>query len=157
MSNRAMQLMLALGAALFATQFAAAEGPKYTDPKQVDADFAFQGEYSGLVGGEGDKQNFGLQVIALGKGRFQAVGYFGGLPGDGWNEEKPLRAEGEVKSGRVIFLAENGSGKVVDGEIIVTDSDGNEAGKLKKSSAKARRWARSRRPGPWCCSTARPA
>ena len=105
MSNRATQLMLALGAAVFASQFATAAGPKYADPKQVDADFALQGEYTGLVGGEGDQQKFGIQVIALGKGRFEGVGYFGGLPGDGWNGEKPLRAQGEFKSGRVVFLA----------------------------------------------------
>jgi len=132
MSNRATQRILALGVAVLAAQFAAAEGPKYADPKHVDADFALQGEYTGLVGGEGDKQKLGVQVIALGKGRFEGVGYFGGLPGDGWNGEKPLRAQGEFKSGRVIFLAEKGSAKLVDGEMIVTDPDGNEAGKLKK-------------------------
>lgn len=132
MNNRATRGILALGVVALAAQFAAAEGPKYADPKQVDADFSLQGEYIGLVGGEGDKQKLGVQVIALGKGRFEAVGYFGGLPGDGWNGEKALRAQGELKSGRVIFLAENGSAKLVGEEIIATDPDGKEVGKLKK-------------------------
>jgi len=134
MSNRSTQRILALVAALLAAPFAAADGPKYADPKQVDDDFALQGEYTGLVGGEGDQQKLGVQVIALGKGRFEAAGYFGGLPGDGWNREKPLRAQGELKSGRVVFLTDEGSAKLANGEIITTAPDGNEVGKLNKIS-----------------------
>jgi hypothetical protein len=111
---------------------ATAEGPKYSDPQQVDADFTFQGEYSGMVGGEGDQQKLGVQVIARGKGRFEAVGYFGGLPGDGWNREQPLRAQGEVKDGEVRFQTDRGSAKLSQSQIIACDPDGNEVGKLKK-------------------------
>ena len=133
MTNRypALLLLLAMLTA-FGASFAAAAGPKYADPQQVDADFALQGEYSGMVGGEGDKQKLGVQVIALGKGRFEAVGYFGGLPGDGWNGEKPLRAQGEVKDGEVRFQGERGLAKLSKGEIIACDPDGNEVGRLKK-------------------------
>ena len=133
MTNRypALLLLLAVSVA-FGACFAAAEGPKYADPQQVDADFALQGEYSGMVGAGGDQQKLGVQVIALGKGRFEAVGYFGGLPGDGWNGEKPLRAQGEVKDGEVKFQGERGWAKLSQGEIIAGDPDGNEAGRLKK-------------------------
>ena len=124
-------LLFTIFAAL-AGRFAAAEGPKYADPQQVDADFALQGEYSGMVGGEGDRQTLGVQVIALGKGRFEAVGYFGGLPGDGWNGEKPLRAQGDVKDEEVRFQSERGLAKLSKGEIIACDPDGNEVGRLKK-------------------------
>ena len=95
-NNRATQLLLGMALAACASRFAAAEGPKYADPKSVDGDFALQGEYTGFVGEESDNLKFGVQVIALGKTRFEAVGYFGGLPGDGWNREKPLRAQGEL-------------------------------------------------------------
>ena len=78
------------------------------------------------------QQKLGVQVIALGKGRFEAVGYFGGLPGDGWNGEKPLRAQGEVKDGEVRFQSERGLAKLSKEGIIACDPDGNEVGRLKK-------------------------
>lgn len=110
----------------------AAEDPKYPDPLQVDADFALQGEYSGAVGGPDDRQRLGVQVIALGKGRFEAVGYFGGLPGDGWNREKPLRAQGVLADGLVQFRADQGTAALGKEGIVVRDADGNEVGKLEK-------------------------
>lgn len=112
--------------------FAAAASPKFVDPQQVDADFAYQGEYTGLIPGTGDKQQLGVQVIALGKGRFEAVGYFGGLPGDGWNREKPLRAQGEIKDGLVEFRTDDGVARLRNGEIAVCEPDGNQVGTLKK-------------------------
>lgn len=54
-------------------------GDVYVTPEAaaVDPDFALQGEYRG--------QAVGVQIVALGKGAFQAVVYRGGLPGAGWN------------------------------------------------------------------------
>jgi hypothetical protein len=109
-----------------------AKGPVYTDSASVDADFAYQGEYSGRVGSGDDQQTLGLQVIALGQGKFQAVAYFGGLPGDGWNKEPPLRAEGELKDGAVRFTCEQGSGVIKDGVVTAYEPDGTQTGTLKK-------------------------
>jgi hypothetical protein len=133
MTNQRRTLWLLLANfAVFGARFAAAEGPKYADPQKVDADFSLQGEYSGLVGSEGDKQKLGVQVIALGKAHFDATGYFGGLPGDGWNGEKPLRAQGELKDGEVRFQGERGLAKLSKEGITACDPDGNEVGRLKK-------------------------
>jgi len=109
-----------------------AAGPKYTDPAQVDADFAYQGEYSGKVGD--DDLRLGVQVTAEGKGRFQAVAYVGGLPGDGWNKETPVRAAGELKDGQIPFGAEQGRAVLKDGVLTVFDADGNRIGQLAKVS-----------------------
>ena len=58
----------------------------YTDPERVDADFRFQGEYSGeVVGPDGVKTRLGAQVRALGDGHFRTMFFAGGLPGDGWD------------------------------------------------------------------------
>jgi len=122
-----------LALVLAGTTYAAAEGP-YADPQLVDPDFALQGEYAGMVGGEGDKQKLGVQVIALGKGRFEAVAYFGGLPGDGWNGQQPLRAQGELKDDQVQFRGEQGAATLDKKGVVARDPDGNEVGKLEKVS-----------------------
>ena len=69
----------------------------FTDPDRADADFAVQGEYVGHLKGVAgtDDQPLGVQVIALGKGRFRAVLMPGGLPGEGWN---PKRASSSAES-----------------------------------------------------------
>jgi hypothetical protein len=76
-----------------------AKGPSYTDPKQTDADFAFQGEYMGALGNNKSGKKIGVQVIALGEGKFRAVSFVGGLPGEGWNGKTNRTAEGELKDG----------------------------------------------------------
>jgi len=58
----------------------------YSDPEHVDADFKFQGEYTGTVAqGGGASAKLGAQVRALGNGVFRTMFFVGGLPGDGWD------------------------------------------------------------------------
>src|SRR5437763_15510457 len=83
-----------------------AEPPKkpqaYADPSQVDADFAVQGEYMGeMKTPQGEKRKLGMQVEALGHGKFHAVLYTGGLPGDGWDMKTKKEGQGETKEGVV--------------------------------------------------------
>jgi hypothetical protein len=57
-----------------------------TDLAHVDADFHLQGEYAGCVMfSDGRYRMVGLQVVALGKGKFDALWYQGGLPGNGYD------------------------------------------------------------------------
>jgi hypothetical protein len=82
-------------------------GPKktpgvWTDPNDstLPADFKIQGEYVGAVKG-GDK--LGCQVIALGKGAFQAVVLPGGLPGAGWDGKQKILLDGRLEKDQATF------------------------------------------------------
>ena len=56
--------------------------------EDVDEDFGFQGEYSGVVADQaGRLRHFGMQVAAHGDGQFVGLGYRGGLPGNGWDKQ----------------------------------------------------------------------
>ena len=67
--------------------------------EEAGPDYRVQGEYSGDVEVDGQKVRVGLQVIALGGGKFDAVAYPGGLPGDGWNGTDKIRARGTTEGG----------------------------------------------------------
>jgi hypothetical protein len=98
MSPKALFLsLLLIPFQIFAQPPAVAEKPAkplaYDNPSATDEDFPFQGEYVGEI--EGAK--YGVQVIALGSGEFEAVGYPGGLPGAGWDGDgsKIVRSKGK--------------------------------------------------------------
>lgn len=104
-----------------------------TDPAKAGADFAIQGEYSGTVTDDGESFKMGVQVIALGGGKFQAVGYPGGLPGDGWNEEEVVTGSGETKAGQTKITGEDGTAIITDGKSVqLFNAAGDEIGTLKK-------------------------
>lgn len=107
----------------------------YSDPAKVDADYAVQGEYEGQL----DDDKLGVQVIALGDGKFEAVACKGGLPGQGWNKEKPReRIQSERVDGKIKFTGSEGHvGILSDGKITVTSPEGKEVAVLKKLNRKS--------------------
>lgn len=74
----------------------------WTDPEDrtLPVDYKYQGEYKG--------EGFGCQVIALDKGRFQAVVYPGGLPGDGWDGKNKILMDGKLTNEKVVFTPPKG-------------------------------------------------
>jgi hypothetical protein len=84
------------------------EKPKFTayaTPEEAtakDPDFAIQGEFTA----EHEGKRWGVQIWARGKGEFEAVGYQGGLPGDGWDGDRAAVS-------RTVGRRDEGSGKVV--------------------------------------------
>jgi hypothetical protein len=113
-------------------------------------DFAIQGEYVGQIKTGDEQAKFGVQIIALGNGKFRAVGLAGGLPGDGWDEITRIEADGQVKDGAVVFSHDNGikgtipytirqtGGKpVLDRVMTIKDADGATLGTLKKTFRKS--------------------
>ena len=118
----------ALALVALATVPADARPPKglnATDLAMVDADFAFQGEYAGTVKDpEGKELKLGVQVIALGGGKFSAVVYVGGLPGAGWTRENPkVQMEGERQGDKVAFHGEKVSGEIAGKKMILKHTE----------------------------------
>jgi hypothetical protein len=98
---------------------AAQKGDKKTEKKQekkkdvwtdaadpsLPGDFKFQGEYLDA------KSKLGCQVIALGKGMFQAVVCEGGLPGAGWDGKNKSLMQGQIEGSSVAFTPAEGKRK----------------------------------------------
>ncbi len=95
------------------TANAADKGPNYLDPEKAGPDFQTQGEYEGKIGND---TKVGVQVIALGEGKFDAIVYGNGLPGAGWDPKQPkIRLKGERKGDQVPFTGLNFNGTIADG------------------------------------------
>ena len=101
-----------------------------TDPAKTGADYAIQGEYAGELGLDDQKIKWGLQIIALGEHKFDAVSYPGGLPGDGWNGEDKIKATGATSDGVTRLTAEKGYALIADGKAEVFTSDDTALGTL---------------------------
>ncbi|MEX2172540.1 MAG: DUF1080 domain-containing protein [Pirellulales bacterium] len=108
------------------------ELPTFTDAKAAGEDYAVQGEYLGEVQRNDDKMMVGVQVIALGGGKFRAEVFQGGLPGEGWDRGKPQHsAEGKLENGEVVFIGGEGAkGVVKDGAMTISNSSGRTLGTL---------------------------
>lgn len=126
-------LLLAYAPVTFAEKDAAA------DPKKVDADYHVQGEYSGDVTLEGDaKTKYGVQVVALGDGKFKAAIYPGGLPGDGWDRQnRKVSGEAINAEGMTVLKSKDFAGTIKDKVLTLTKPDGKEIGKLARVDRKS--------------------
>jgi hypothetical protein len=109
----------------------------YIDAGTVDADFAFQGEYAGTLLIDGQQCDFGAHVIALGEGKFDTVGYRGGLPGDGWDRSDIYRGSGETQNGELKLRSDQATATVKTDVMAVLDKDGNALGELKRTLRKS--------------------
>lgn len=105
-----------------------------TDLGQVDDDYAYQGEYAGSICEPRCGWTWsGLQVIARGDGRFDAVLYRGGLPGAGWDRQTKRMLAGELRDEILVLNAEDGWSVIADGQMAaVYSQDARQRGRLSK-------------------------
>lgn len=124
-------LVCFLGMILFTAVLSAGEAkknPSYTDPEKADADFKLQGEYTGEITKDGNKAKVGVQVIAMGDGKFRAVYHAGGLPGDGYD----MSAKQEVEGTAAELKHPNWTATIKEGSLTLSGADGKELGTLKR-------------------------
>jgi len=105
------------------------------NPARVsDPDFAVQGEYAGEIQTDEGMKKIGVQVIARGNGKFTAVGYVGGLPGDGWEGPEKFQSDGAMKNGVATFGVVQVAGATIkDGVLTITTVGDTVMGQLKKA------------------------
>lgn len=105
----------------------------FLDPVTAGADYQVQGEYRGILDPGGQDIEFALQVIALGDHKFDAVGYYGGLPGDGWSRgDNMLKAAGKTENGETKITGETGYAIIRDGKAVIYTAEDGKVGSLDK-------------------------
>ena len=111
-------------------------------------DYQIQGEYVGDFIEDGEKTKIGLQIIAMGDGKFRAVSFTGGLPGAGWKRgDKTEYVDGELNAGgQVVFKLEDDEGTAVatikDGKLMAVEGD-TVVAELKKVHRQSKTMGRS--------------
>lgn len=128
--------LIAFAAVLFVSSLptAVAQDKNYvaTDPAHADADFLVQGEYMGPMYSGPCVGKAGLQVVALGGGKFDAVLYPGGLPGNGWNRQEKVKLSGERQDLGALLTAEKFSVALVGLDATFHNDAGAIIGRLRK-------------------------
>ncbi len=132
------RVIMALWVVLQSLPLSADEKDAVTDPADAGESFALQGEYLGTMPhDDGTKVKIGVQVVALGNGKFDAVGCPGGLPGDGWNGERRFGGRGELKEGVVLLTGEQGRARLANGKLEVLGKNGAVLATLSKIHRKS--------------------
>ena len=111
--------------------------PVPKDAEPTGPDYAVQGEYVGEVFTQAGNSPIGVQVVALGKGKFRATGYIGGLPGEGWDRSPRKSSEGELKDGVVEIKSDDYSSTIKNGMLTISVA-GVKISELKKIDRESR-------------------
>jgi hypothetical protein len=112
---------------------AAEPKPEPKDAEPTDPDFAVQGEYVGEVFAPSGNVPLGVQVVALGKGKFKGVSYLEGLPGAGWDRSPRRGSEAETRDGVTEFKSEEYS-SAIKGGVLTVSVAGVKIAELKKTN-----------------------
>ncbi len=105
----------------------------FVNGENAGADFVVQGEYAGTIGQE---TKLGVQVIARGNGRFDAVLFAKGLPGAGWDGKTKVPLSGQIKDGVAKLTGKNFRGEIKNGVFSGT-AEGNVSFQAKKIERKS--------------------
>jgi len=126
--NKMLQIsvvVLLLSVSICTTVHAKPKGKTWIDPakaKTEDPDFSIQGEYG--VAKADEKVPIGVQVVAMGDGKFDAYILEGGLPGAGWDKKKKrTKITGQRKDDAIEFAGGDYKAVILTGKITVKKGD----------------------------------
>ena len=112
------------------------KGPAYTEAPKGDLNFPLMGEFIGRLA-DNDKK-LALQIRVMGIDQFDAVAYYGGLPGQPGHQSEPIRFIG-MRSNDMVVLSGGPWAIFVEKDLCrVVDRDGNKVGELKRVSRSSR-------------------
>jgi hypothetical protein len=130
-------ILAAVGLFSIATCTARAADPTEADPAAADAapdpDLALQGEFVGPVSSSpSEKQQWGLQVRPVGDGRFEAIQYPGGLPGEPSHRPSPVTLVGKRCENFLVLSGGPWAVFVEPDHCMLVDREGHTAGRLER-------------------------
>ncbi|MCA9063911.1 MAG: DUF1080 domain-containing protein [Planctomycetaceae bacterium] len=85
--------------------------------------YSVQGEYSGQISTDDGDIRIGVQIVAAGTDKLKYAAYFGGLPGDGWDGNDPIRGDGHMEGDVGHVGSDASTGEIHDGRILVYNAD----------------------------------
>ncbi|MCA9221574.1 MAG: DUF1080 domain-containing protein, partial [Planctomycetales bacterium] len=100
-------------------------------------DYTIQGEYSGSIKTSDGEETWGAQVVALGDGKFELVGFKGGLPGAGWSRGDEMKKySGALDGEKAVFKSDESTVEISGGKLHVSH-EGTMLGALDKVERKS--------------------
>ncbi|MBC8324446.1 MAG: DUF1080 domain-containing protein [Verrucomicrobia subdivision 3 bacterium] len=108
---------------------AAPKAGAFLNAKDAGAAFQIQGEYAVKLAG--------VQVIALGDGKYRAVIHKGGLPGAGWDKGKKIELDGAATTSGANFPEANGWAAQITGGTLRLTAPNADALKLEAIQRKS--------------------
>ncbi len=107
------------------------KGPAYTEPPKDDPNFELMGEFVGEISaGEGQTRMLGLQIRAIGGDEFDALTFYGGLPGQETHEPGPMRLIGRRSDDLVVLSGGPWAIFVEKDRCLLVDRTGTNVGTL---------------------------
>ncbi len=109
------------------------KGPAYTSPPAKDMSYPLMGEFLGSVtADDGKKQVVGLQIRSVGNDQFDAIAYYGGLPGQPNFNSEPIHMIGKRSGEFVVLSGGPWAIFVEDRQCRLVDLKGKSRGQLKR-------------------------
>jgi len=110
------------------------KGPAFTEPPTDDLNFDLMGEFIGPIstGQENEYESLGLQIRPLADNSFQAIAYFGGLPGQQKHRSEMVRMIGQRSDDFLILSGGPWAIIVEKSGCLIIDRKGQQLGRLER-------------------------